>query len=136
MRDYRPTIDVVGRTAVHHDVEALVLWGVDTDFVPTPFNPAFALEILNVTCQPRLPPNRSKCLRQGFGYVEFETERGAGTCVRTQEGLSIGGRPVVIDFETGAPKGSFRRQDGAQIKKTSADAGVGKGKPPKFKVHA
>lgn len=74
--------------------------------------------------------------KQGFGYVEFSSERGAETCVRTQESLSIGGRPVVVDFETGAPKGSFRRQDGAQIKKTSADAGVGKGKAPKFKVHA
>lgn len=73
---------------------------------------------------------------KGFGYVEFVTERGAETCVRTQETLSIGGRPIVVDFETGAPKGSFRRQDGAQIKKTSADAGVGKGKAPKFKVHA
>eukprot|EP00752_Nemacystus_decipiens_P002633 g2465.t1 len=73
---------------------------------------------------------------KGFGYVEFSSERGAETCVRTQEGLSIGGRPLVVDFETGAPKGSFRRQDGAQIKKTSADAGVGKGKAPRFKVHA
>ncbi|CAB1115770.1 unnamed protein product [Ectocarpus sp. CCAP 1310/34] len=72
---------------------------------------------------------------KGFGYVEFSTERGAETCVRTQQSLSIGGRPLVVDFETGAPKGSFRRQDGAQIKKTSADAGVGKGKAPKFKVH-
>lgn len=81
-------------------------------------------------CRPR------GTLRQkGFGYVEFSTERGAETCVRTQQNLSIGGRPLVIDFETGAPKGSFRRQDGAQIKKTSADAGVGKGKAPKFKVH-
>ncbi|CAM9668441.1 unnamed protein product [Ascophyllum nodosum] len=73
---------------------------------------------------------------KGFGYVEFASERGAETCVRTQETLSVGGRPLVADFETGAPKGSFRRQDGARIKKTSADAGVGKGKPPKFKVHA
>lgn len=72
---------------------------------------------------------------QGFGYVEFVSEKGAETCVRTQESLSIGGRPLVVDFETGVPKGSFRRQDGAQIKKTSADAGVGRGKPPKFKVH-
>ncbi|CAN0490837.1 unnamed protein product [Ectocarpus sp. 12 AP-2014] len=72
---------------------------------------------------------------KGFGYVEFSTERGAETCVRTQQSLSVGGRPLVVDFETGAPKGSFRRQDGAQIKKTSADAGVGKGKAPKFKVH-
>ncbi|CAN0541974.1 unnamed protein product, partial [Scytosiphon promiscuus] len=54
---------------------------------------------------------------KGFGYVEFVTERGAETCVRSQETLSIGGRPIVVDFETGAPKGSFRRQDGAQIKK-------------------
>lgn len=73
---------------------------------------------------------------QGFGYVEFATERGAETCVRTQESLSIGGRPLVVDFETGAPKGSFRRQDGAQIKKTSADAGTGRGKAPKFKARA
>eukprot|EP00903_Cladosiphon_okamuranus_P020342 g18662.t1 len=73
---------------------------------------------------------------KGFGYVEFASERGAESCVRKQESLSVGGRPLVVDFETGAPKGSFRRQDGAQIKKTSADAGVGNGKPPKFKVHA
>lgn len=66
--------------------------------------------------------------------MEFVTERGAETCVRTQEVLSVGDRPIVADFETGAPKGSFRRQDGAQIQKRSADAGVGKGKGPIFRV--
>ncbi|CAM9347847.1 unnamed protein product, partial [Choristocarpus tenellus] len=57
---------------------------------------------------------------KGFGYVEFVTERGAEKAVRTQNKLVIGGRPVVVDFETGRPKGSFRSQDGRQIARNAS----------------
>lgn len=59
----------------------------------------------------RLPLwNHTKNLK-GFGYVEFKTEGGALAAVK-KNGMRIGNRMVLIDFDSGAPKQSFRTVDG------------------------
>ena len=49
---------------------------------------------------------------KGFGYVDFKREDSAEIAVKKSGILSLKGRPVVIDFETGAPKKSFKKLDG------------------------
>lgn len=49
---------------------------------------------------------------KGFGYIDFKREDSAEIAVKKSGILSLNGRPVVIDFETGAPKKSFRKPDG------------------------
>ena len=59
----------------------------------------------------RLPLwNHTKQLK-GFGYVEFGSEDAALKAVK-KSGLKIGDRMVIINLDTGAPKASFRQQDG------------------------
>jgi nucleolin len=45
---------------------------------------------------------------KGFGYIDFKREDSAEIAVKKSGQLSVKGRPLVIDYETGAPKGSFR----------------------------
>jgi nucleolin len=45
---------------------------------------------------------------KGFGYVEFKRDDSAEIAVKKSGSLSVNGRPLLIDFETGAPKGSFK----------------------------
>lgn len=45
---------------------------------------------------------------KGFGYVDFKREDSAEIAVKKSGVLQIGGRPVIIDFETGAPKKGFK----------------------------
>ena len=49
---------------------------------------------------------------KGFGYVDFKREDSAEIAVKKSGQLTLSGRPVIIDFETGAPKKSFRKPDG------------------------
>lgn len=53
---------------------------------------------------------------KGFGYVEFKSEESAGIAVKkslSSEGIAVKGRPVICDFETGQPKGSFKPRTSA-----------------------
>ena len=49
---------------------------------------------------------------KGFGYVEFKNETSAEIAVKKSATVSVKGRNVVCDFETGVPKGSYRETDG------------------------
>ena len=49
--------------------------------------------------------------KKGFGYVEFESEKSAAIAVG-KSGLKVGARPVFIDYDTSAPKASFKTADG------------------------
>ena len=62
-------------------------------------------------------------LLQGFGYVHFASEEAAGKAAKAagQGGLSLGGRGLMLDFETNSrPKGSFRRLDGRHWSESDA----------------
>lgn len=50
--------------------------------------------------------------QKGFCYVDFEKEGSAEVAVKKQGEISVGGRRVFVDYETGRPKGSFRAPDG------------------------
>ena len=45
--------------------------------------------------------------KKGFGYVEFESEKSAAIAVG-KSGLKVGARPVFVDYDTSAPKASFK----------------------------
>lgn len=49
--------------------------------------------------------------QKGFGYVEFKREESAEIAVKKSATLVVKGRPVFIDFETGAPKASYKAKD-------------------------
>lgn len=66
--------------------------------------------------------------KKGFGYVDFEKEASAEIAVKKQGTIRVGGRLVVIDYEAGKPKGSFRTLDGQQWRKVAAKAGGAKTK--------
>lgn len=50
--------------------------------------------------------------QKGFCYVEFEQESAAEIAVKKQGEITVGGRRVYVDYETGRPKGSFRTSEG------------------------
>lgn len=54
---------------------------------------------------------------KGFGYVEFKREDSADIAVRKSGSVSLQGRAVICDFETGKPKGSFKSASGQQTAK-------------------
>jgi nucleolin len=54
---------------------------------------------------------------KGFAYAEFGTTAAADAVVRAAA-LKCGGRPLIVDYETGAPKKSFRDADGRAWSKT------------------
>jgi nucleolin len=54
---------------------------------------------------------------KGFGYVEFQSETSAGIAVKKSGKITLDGRPLVCDFETGAPKLSYRTPEGVPWKK-------------------
>jgi hypothetical protein len=56
--------------------------------------------------------NHTQALK-GFGYVEFKKPSSASNAVKKTD-LRINGRLVYIDYESGAPKASFRTQEGRQ----------------------
>mmetsp|Transcript_12569 Transcript_12569/g.12983 ORF Transcript_12569/g.12983 Transcript_12569/m.12983 type:complete len:272 (-) Transcript_12569:79-894(-) len=62
---------------------------------------------------------------KGFGYIEFKGEQSAEIAVKkslSSEGILVKNRPVICDYETGQPKGSFKpRFDPSKgIKKSSS----------------
>jgi len=54
---------------------------------------------------------------KGFGYVDFKREDSAEIAVKKSGIISIQGRPLVIDFETGVPKASFKSGNDAKKQK-------------------
>jgi RNA recognition motif-containing protein len=57
---------------------------------------------------------------KGFGYVDFNKEESAVIAVKKSKRLSIGGRPLIVDFETSDMKGSFKRNEAVVNKKQAA----------------
>jgi len=52
---------------------------------------------------------------KGFGYVDFKNPEGAATAVNKASkgnGIVIRGRRVLVDYEEGKAKGSFKTRDG------------------------
>lgn len=57
---------------------------------------------------------------KGFGYVEFKNPEGAYAAVMKSmkaDGICIKGRRVIVDYDEGRIKGSFRTEDGRNWKK-------------------
>jgi nucleolin len=57
---------------------------------------------------------------KGFGYVEFKNPEGAYAAVMKStkaDGICIKGRRVIVDYDEGRIKGSFRAEDGRNWKK-------------------
>jgi len=55
--------------------------------------------------------------KKGFGYVDFKREDSAEIAVKKTGSLLVKGRPAIIDFETGAPKLSFKGGAKSESKK-------------------
>lgn len=49
---------------------------------------------------------------KGFGYIDFVREESSEIAVKKSGHLQIKGRPVLIDFETGQAKASFKKVEG------------------------
>lgn len=45
---------------------------------------------------------------KGFGYIEFQRENSAEIAVKKSGTLTLKDRAVIVDYETGKPKGSFK----------------------------
>jgi RNA recognition motif-containing protein len=57
---------------------------------------------------------------KGFGYIEFKSEQSAEIAVKkslSSEGITVKGRPVICDYETGQAKGSFKPRFDPSAKK-------------------
>lgn len=67
-----------------------------------------ALMVCGPIATVRLPSWGHTGQLKGFGYVEFKREESSEIAVKKSGLLSMSGRALVIDFETGAAKGSFR----------------------------
>jgi len=62
---------------------------------------------------------------KGFGYVEFKNPEGAFAAVMKStkaDGICIKGRRVILDYDEGRIKGSFRAEDGRNWKKVYGGA--------------
>jgi RNA recognition motif-containing protein len=46
---------------------------------------------------------------KGIGYVDFKREDSAETAVKKSGSIVLKDRKIVVDFETGAPKGSYKK---------------------------
>jgi nucleolin len=66
---------------------------------------------------------------KGIAYVQFVKGESASAAVAAclTEPLMLGGRAVRLDYETGAPKGSFRTSDGKSWAKTEGKSLAKKG---------
>ena len=66
---------------------------------------------------------------KGFCYVSFKREDSAEIAVKKSGKLTIRSRPVLIDYETGAPKGGFKKYErpAGERDTSSKPAGAGGG---------
>jgi nucleolin len=78
-------------------------------------------------------PPPSLQVSKGFGYVQFEHGFSADACMkgwRGVGGIKVAGRAVTgLDWDTGAPKASFRAGDGRFYNKTEEGAAAVKALP-------
>ena len=51
--------------------------------------------------QTRIAVNRKSGTSRGFGYVDFDSEEAAATCLDLLDGLEVNGRPLKIDLDGG-----------------------------------
>ena len=80
----------------------------------------------------RVVRNHSNGLSKGFGYVEFKNAEGALAAVQKASkpfGLTVLNRPVFVDYDEGAMKGSFRDRDGKLWNKEHTSNSNSGGKP-------
>jgi nucleolin len=80
----------------------------------------------------RLPRRSDTGATKGFGYVQFEHAFAAEAAVAAAAGgrLLVGERAAAVDWDTGAPKASFKAPDGRAFAKTD-EAAVVKTKRPR-----
>jgi nucleolin len=57
---------------------------------------------------------------KGIGYVEFAKEESAEIAVKKRHEISVGGRSVLVDFEGGKPKASYRDTEGRNYAKMNS----------------
>jgi len=72
---------------------------------------------------------------KGFGYVEFKNPEGALAAVQKSvkgEGIRIQGRRLVVDYDEGRIKGSFRTEDGRNWSKVYGSSNTRPKKLPKL----
>ena len=55
--------------------------------------------------------------QKGFGYIDFNKEESAEIAVKKSGTINLRGRIIISDFETGAPKRSFRQSEDQQVHK-------------------
>jgi nucleolin len=74
----------------------------------------------------RLPRRSDTQATKGFGYVQFEHAFSAEAAVgaAAKGSLKVGARPAQVDYDTGAPKASFRGPDGRAFTKSNESAAV------------
>lgn len=58
---------------------------------------------------------------KGFGYVQFTDGAGAEAAMAAAANITIAGRAVVLDYDGGAPKASFKTPEGRQWAKEHGD---------------
>jgi nucleolin len=75
-----------------------------------------AFEKFGKVASVRIPRRTDTRASKGFGYVQFETPQAAQAAVTFASApdsrLLVAERPVKLDYDTGAPKASFRAPDG------------------------
>jgi RNA recognition motif-containing protein len=62
---------------------------------------------------------------KGFGYVQFKTGEGAEAAMAAAHragGLLLGGRALTVDWESAAPRASFKLSDGQHWSKVNKEA--------------
>lgn len=73
--------------------------------------------------------------QKGFCYIQFEKENAAEIAVKKQGVIQVGGRKVFVDYETGAPKASYKAPNGRQWSKVQGKGETARGggghRPPK-----
>ncbi len=81
----------------------------------------------------RLPRRSDTGATKGFGYVQYEHAFAAEAAVAAAAAgkLLVGARAASVDWDTGAPKASFKAADGRAFVKTEEAAGAGKAKKPR-----
>jgi|EP00945_MAST-04E_sp_MAST-4E-sp1_P003884 nucleolin len=60
----------------------------------------------------RLPRWQHTGRLKGIGYVQFRNEDSTEIAVKKRGTITVGGRQIVIDYETGSMKKSFKTRDG------------------------
>lgn len=76
---------------------------------------------------------------KGFGYVTFSSGASAQAAMEDAHNITVGDRSVTMDYDTGAPKSSFKTAEGRQWTKLHdapassgpGDAAAGQEGPPK-----